>query len=128
MSDPVLRLYDICRTYKTGAGDLEVLKSVTFEVQAGEITALVAPSGTGKSTLLHVAGVLERPNGGEVAISGNACSVLTDRERTYIRRHDIGFVYQFHHLQGEFNALENIMLPQMIAGISRKDAKIKAAQ
>lgn len=94
----------------------------------GEIVALVAPSGTGKSTLLHIAGLLEHPDGGEVNINGHACDGLSDEKRTAIRRSEIGFVYQFHHLLPEFSALENIMMPQLIAGLSWKEAGERAGQ
>jgi lipoprotein-releasing system ATP-binding protein len=94
----------------------------------GELVALVGPSGAGKSSLLHMAGLLEKPSGGEVFVSGRAASTLSDSERTQLRRDSIGFVYQAHHLLPEFDALENVMLPQMIAGRSRKDAKAEAAR
>lgn len=122
MSDSVLRLADVCRTYKGGAEKLNVLKGVDLEVKAGEVVALVAPSGAGKSTLLHIAGLLERPDAGEVYINGRECNALGDRPRTLVRRHELGVVYQFHHLQPEFSALENVMLPQMIAGKSKSKA------
>lgn len=122
MSDPVLQLQDVRRTYKGGAEELNVLKGVALDVKPGEVVALVAPSGAGKSTLLHVAGLLERPDSGEVHIRGRDCTAMTDRQRTLVRRHELGVVYQFHHLQPEFSALENVMLPQMIAGRSKSEA------
>lgn len=128
MSNLALKLENVSRTYVTGAEKLDVLQDVNLEINRGELVALVAPSGAGKSTLLHVAGLLEHPNGGEVSINGEACSQLADRKRTRIRRSDVGFVYQFHHLQAEFSALENVMLPQMIANISKKEAKARAAE
>lgn len=125
MNEP-LELRGVVRTYKSGAGDLQVLRGVDLTIRAGEIVALVAPSGTGKSTLLHLAGVLEKPDGGQVLIAGRDASTLGDTERTAIRRDSIGFVYQFHHLLPEFSALENVVLPQMIKGVSRKDAEARA--
>ena len=125
MSEPLV-LEGVARTYRSDAGDLPVLRGVDLCVQAGEIVALVAPSGTGKSTLLHLAGLLEQPDGGRVLIDGRDCGALGDGERTAVRRLRVGFVYQFHHLLGEFSALENVILPQMIAGISRRDAAARA--
>ncbi|WP_431281209.1 ABC transporter ATP-binding protein [Humitalea sp. 24SJ18S-53] len=122
MSEPVLRLAAVERRFKTEAGVLEVLQGADLSIVAGEIVALVAPSGTGKSTLLHLAGLLERPDGGEVFVQGRAAGTLDDGGRTAIRRSTIGFVYQAHHLLPEFTALENIALPQMAAGVARKDA------
>jgi lipoprotein-releasing system ATP-binding protein len=119
----VLGLRDIARTYEQGAQKLDVFKGANGEVAAGEIVALVGPSGSGKSSLLHICGLLEPPSAGEVIIAGRAGSALNDAERTAIRRDDIGFVYQFHHLLPEFNALENLIVPQMIAGRSSKDAE-----
>ena len=103
-----------------------MLRGVDLTLRAGEIVALVAPSGAGKSTLLHLAGLLERPDGGRVMIEGRDAGTLADAARTAIRRDTIGFVYQFHHLLGEFSALENVVLPQMIAGVSRKQAAERA--
>ena len=120
-----LALCGVCRTYRSGAGDLPVLRGVNLDVRAGEIVALVAPSGTGKSTLLHLAGLLEQPDAGQVLIDGRDCGALSDTERTGIRRLRIGFVYQFHHLLPEFSALENVTLPQMIAGVARRDAEMR---
>ena len=125
MSEP-LSLRGVCRTYRSDAGDLPVLRGVDLNVQAGEIVALVAPSGTGKSTLLHLAGLLEQPDAGEVLIDGRNCGALADAERTAIRRLRVGFVYQFHHLLAEFSALENVVLPQMIAGVTRRAAETRA--
>jgi lipoprotein-releasing system ATP-binding protein len=117
-----LALDTVMRAYRTGSGQLQVLKGASLDIAAGEIIALVAPSGAGKSTLLHIAGLLERPDGGEVFIAGEAASTLNDDARTALRRSHIGFIYQFHHLLPEFSAVENVMLPQMIAGLSRKEA------
>ena len=121
MSDPLV-LRDVRRTYRSEAGELPVLRGADLTLRAGEIVALVAPSGAGKSTLLHLAGLLERPDGGSVLVEGRDAGSLPDAARTAIRRDTIGFVYQFHHLLGEFTALENVVLPQMIAGRPRKAA------
>jgi lipoprotein-releasing system ATP-binding protein len=125
MAEP-LELCRVVRTYRSDAGALPVLRGADFVLHAGEIVALVAPSGTGKSTLLHLAGLLEKPDGGQVLIAGRDSGKLSDRDRTVIRRDSIGFVYQFHHLLGEFSALENVALPQMIAGVARKPAQARA--
>ena len=116
MSDVLLRLEAIQRTYRTGAEALTVLGGAGLSVRRGEIVALVAPSGSGKSTLLHLAGLLEKPDDGRVIIDGTDAGALGDDARTSIRLRKIGFVYQFHHLLPEFTALENISIPQMIAG------------
>ena len=118
-----LVLQGVRRTYSGDGGDLPVLRGVELTVRAGEIVALVAPSGAGKSTLLHVAGLLDRPDGGSVLIEGQTVGGLGDAQRTAIRRDTIGFVYQFHHLLAEFTALENVVLPQMIAGAPRRKAE-----
>ncbi len=125
---PALALRGIVRTYRQGGEALEVLRGLSLAVEAGEIVALVGPSGAGKSTLLHVAGLLERPDGGEVIVNGIPCGTLGDDERTRLRRIHLGFVYQFHHLLPEFSALENVMLPQLIAGLSREMARERARQ
>ena len=114
-----LALRNVGRVYRSPAGDLAVLQGADLELRAGEIVALVAPSGTGKSTLLHLAGLLERPDSGTVMVGGVDAGGLPDAGRTRIRRDRIGFVYQFHHLLAEFSALENVALPQMIAGVPR---------
>ncbi|OEC94986.1 MULTISPECIES: ABC transporter ATP-binding protein [unclassified Rhizobium] len=124
----VLQLSGVERHYGQGETRLSILKGADFTLHSGEIVALVAPSGTGKSTLLHVAGLLEHPDGGEVLVNGQACEGLSDDGRTAVRRSEIGFVYQFHHLLPEFSALENIMMPQLISGLSRKDASERASQ
>jgi len=126
MNNPALELRAVARRYRTEAGVLTVLEHANLSLHPGEITALVAPSGTGKSTLLHLAGLLERPDSGEVFVSGAAAGTLNDDARTAIRRSTIGFVYQFHHLLPEFSALENIALPQMAAGISQTTANARA--
>src|SRR5262250_413527 len=125
---PVLFLQDVERHYRQGDDVLEILKGVELAVWSGQSVALVAPSGAGKSTLLHIAGLLEHPDGGEVFINGNPTTKLSDLERTKIRRVDIGFVYQFHHLLPEFSALENVMLPQMICGLKRAEAKRRSME
>ena len=129
MSDPtILGLDAVVRTYKQVATALEVIRGASLNVPAGELVGLIGPSGAGKSTLLHVAGLLELPDCGEVRIVGRACGAMSDSERTALRRNEIGFVYQFHHLLPEFSALENVMLPQMIAGRSRRDARQRATE
>ncbi|GBR07756.1 ABC transporter ATP-binding protein [Acetobacter oeni] len=124
--ETVLQLRDVARSYVSGDETLHVLRDISFSLQAGEIVALVAPSGTGKSTLLHIAGLLDRPDGGSVEITGRESGRLADNDRAAIRCSEIGFVYQFHHLLGEFTARENVMLPQMIAKQSRRAARARA--
>lgn len=121
-----LVLQNVQRIYRTEAGELPVLRDVSLTLRAGEIVALVAPSGAGKSTLLHLAGLLEQPDAGTVSILGRDAGALPDMDRTAIRRDSIGFVYQFHHLLGEFTALENVILPQLIAGKPRAEAAARA--
>jgi lipoprotein-releasing system ATP-binding protein len=123
-----LALEGIARAYKTGSGLLPVLTNANLSVAAGEMVALVAPSGAGKSTLLHIAGLLEHPDSGEVLINGEVASKAGDDERTALRRRQIGFVYQFHHLLPEFSALDNLVLPQMIAGLKRREAEKRALE
>jgi lipoprotein-releasing system ATP-binding protein len=125
---PVLRLSRVERHYGEGDNRLNILSGANLEVSAGEMVAMVAPSGAGKSTLLHIAGLLERPDGGEVAVSGHAAGRMNDRQRTQLRRVQIGFVYQHHHLLPEFTALENIMMPQLIRGITSREAARRSAQ
>ena len=122
----MLRLENVSRRYKEGEGQLEVFRDLNMSLQAGEIVALVGQSGVGKSSLLHMAGLLEAPSGGEIYIGGVAASRLPEQERTRIRRDMIGFVYQAHHLLPEFDALENVVLPQMIAGKGRSEAAVEA--
>lgn len=124
----ILRLERVGRAYKEADRELIILNDADFTLRRGEMVALVAPSGAGKSTLLHTAGLLERPDSGDVVLDGRSCSKLSDDERTAVRRNDVGFVYQFHHLLPEFSALENVMLPQMIRGLSRKAAAERAQQ
>ncbi len=123
-----LQLSGVERHYGQGDTLLSILKGANFTMRSGEIVALVAPSGTGKSTLLHIAGLLEKPDAGEVFVNGESCGHLNDDRRTAIRRSDIGFVYQFHHLLPEFSALENIMMPQMISGLPQGEARERAKQ
>jgi len=125
---PVLFLQDIERYYRQGDDTLEILKGAELAVWSGQSVALVAPSGAGKSTLLHIAGLLEHPDGGEVFVNGNPTTKLSDVARTKIRRVEIGFVYQFHHLLPEFSALENVMLPQMIRGLAKHEARLRASE
>jgi lipoprotein-releasing system ATP-binding protein len=122
-----LELRGVRKVFRQGGVELNVLNGIDLALGAGEIVALVGPSGAGKSTMLHVAGLLERPDGGAVLIDGRDCSDLSDEHRTLLRRGALGFVYQFHHLLPEFSALENVMLPQMIAGVARRAARDKAA-
>ena len=128
MSDrpPALELRGVRKVFRQGNVELAVLNGVDLMLAPGEIVALVGPSGAGKSTMLHVAGLLERPGGGAVLIEGRDCGALSDEHRTMLRRRALGFVYQFHHLLPEFSAVENVMLPQMIGGIRRADARRKA--
>ena len=122
----VLELRGVSRSYKSGGGELVVLSGADIELNAGELVGLVGPSGSGKSTLLHLAGLLEPPDAGHVILEGVDCHTLSDRERTLLRRQKLGFVYQFHHLLPEFNALDNIAMPLMIDGIGREAAREKA--
>jgi lipoprotein-releasing system ATP-binding protein len=125
---PAIFLQAVERRYHQGETTLEILSRTDFAVWAGQSVALIGPSGAGKSTLLHIAGLLEHPDAGEVFIDGQSTSGLPDAERTRIRRTDIGFIYQFHHLLGEFSALENVLLPQMIRGLTRTEAKRRAME
>jgi lipoprotein-releasing system ATP-binding protein len=127
-SGAALRLTGISRRFRQGEAWLEVLRGVDLELAPGAVIALMGPSGSGKSTLLQIAGLLEYPDGGEVYLGGRACGRLSDAERTRIRRESLGFVYQFHHLLPEFSALENVMLPRMLAGHSRSAARTRARE
>ena len=124
---PILFLHGIDRHYRQGDVTLDILKGAEFAIWPGQSVALVAPSGAGKSTLLHIAGLLEHPDAGEVYVDQIATTRLSDAERTRIRRSDVGFVYQFHHLLMEFSAIENVIMPQMIRGLSRSEATQRAA-
>jgi lipoprotein-releasing system ATP-binding protein len=121
-----LKLQGVRRTFLQGKEELHVLNGAELSIRPGEIVALVGPSGAGKSTLLHIAGLLERPDAGEVWLAGEPCGKLGDDGRTRLRRLHLGFVYQYHHLLPEFSAVENIVLPQMIAGVGKAKAKAKA--
>lgn len=128
MSAPALQLDKVERRYAQAGAPLEILRGADLCLWPGQSVALIAPSGAGKSTLLHIAGLLEKPDAGEVLVAGSATTTMADAARTALRRSEIGFVYQFHHLLPEFSALENIMLPQMIAGLSRPEAMDRARQ
>jgi lipoprotein-releasing system ATP-binding protein len=128
MSDavPVLSLRGIARTYRSGDRQLEVLKSIDLDLYPGELVGLIGPSGSGKSSLLHAAGLLERPTAGQVLIGALDCTDMSEKARTQVRLNQIGFVYQFHHLLAEFSARDNVALPQMIAGIRQPEARHRA--
>lgn len=127
MSDPELRLTGITKTYNKGqAGEVAVLRGVDLTLNPGEVVALVAPSGAGKSTLLHIAGLLDTPDGGEVQVAGQTLSGQGDKTRTAIRRAEVGFIYQFHHLLPEFTAAENVIIPQLANGTPRAQAAERA--
>ncbi|MFG6562877.1 ABC transporter ATP-binding protein [Sulfitobacter sp. 1A13421] len=129
MNDPVLRLSGISKSYNPGApNEVQVLRGIDLEVAPGEVVALVAPSGAGKSTLLHIAGLLDTADSGTVQIAGDDLTGQSDRRRTAVRRADVGFIYQFHHLLPEFTALENIVLPQLANGVVRKEAEARARE
>ena len=126
--DVVLELNDVTRHFGQGKRVLEVLKGANLRVKAGEVVALVGPSGAGKSTFLQIAGLLEQPTSGDVKIDGQSCVGLNDDERTKVRRYNIGFVYQYHHLLPEFSALENVTIPQIIAGIDKQTARSRGKE
>ena len=123
---PTLELRKVVKTFKQGSQNLEVLAGVELEIMPGEIVALLGPSGSGKSTMLQIAGLLEKPSKGEVYLDGKKCSKLGDSMRTALRRDYLGFVYQYHNLLADFDAVENVMLPQLIAGANSKNAREKA--
>ena len=127
-SMPILAMHGIVRTFHQGREHLQVLRGANLEIAAGEVVGLVGPSGAGKSTLLHIAGLLESADDGETYICGEASSQMNDNERTAARRNHLGFVYQYHHLLPEFSALENVMIPQIIAGFDRKEAQQRARE
>ncbi|MEH6475162.1 MAG: ABC transporter ATP-binding protein [Sneathiella sp.] len=128
MSNSILKLENVSRVFTQGNEDLEILSQVNLDIQAGEVVALLGHSGAGKSTLLQIAGLLEPPTSGEVIINGVDCSASNDKKRTEMRRNEIGFVYQFHHLLPEFSALENVMMPNLISGISKSAAEENATE
>ena len=125
--DPVLLLWKVARRFVDAEQTLDIIRGADLAIWPAQSVALIAPSGTGKSTLLHMAGLLEHPDSGEVYIGGTATSPLDDKARTMIRRDTLGFVYQAHHLLPEFTALENVMLPQMIGGLDQREARLRAA-
>lgn len=125
---PILSVRNLHRSYKSGPKTLHVMTGADIDIYPGEMVGLIGPSGSGKSTLLHAAGLLEKPNAGEVFINGRECLKLPDDQRTAIRRETIGVVYQFHHLQKEFSALDNVAIPQMISGKSYAAAEAEAAR
>ncbi|MEM7226913.1 MAG: ABC transporter ATP-binding protein [Pseudomonadota bacterium] len=122
-----LRLKGIVKTFEQAGRKLEVLRQADLDLKPGQLVALLGPSGAGKSTLMHIAGLLERPDGGKVEIRGEDCAKAGDGERTALRRTAIGFVYQYHHLLPEFSALENVVVPQLIAGFPKSQAKRRAS-
>jgi len=128
MSNPILQLENVSRVFTQGNEKLEILSGVNLNIQAGEIVALLGQSGSGKSTLLQIAGLLEPPSDGKVIVGGVDCSAANDKKRTEMRRDEIGFVYQFHHLLPEFSALENVMMPNLISGVSKIKAQENAAE
>jgi len=128
MSKPVLSVRGVTRTYDTASGGLTVLKGVNLDVMPGEVVGLIGPSGSGKSSLLHAAGLLERPTSGEIRIDGADVGGLDERARTHIRLASIGFVYQFHHLLAEFDARDNVALPLRIAGVGQAEARERASE
>ena len=128
MSEPVLSVRGVTRTYETASGGLTVLKGVDLDVMPGEVVGLIGPSGSGKSSLLHAAGLLERPTSGEIRIDGEDVGGLDERARTHIRLARIGFVYQFHHLLAEFDARDNVALPLRIAGVGQAQARERASE
>ncbi len=126
--EPILKLTDLRRTFGSGEREIRVLAGASAALYPGEAVALVGPSGAGKSTLLHVAGLLETPDAGQVLVQGRDCAKMSDDERTRVRRSEMGFVYQFHQLLPEFSALENVIIPQLIRGRSRKVAEARATE
>ncbi|MEO0385102.1 MAG: ABC transporter ATP-binding protein [Pseudomonadota bacterium] len=129
MSDaPRLQLHNVWRGFQTGEARLDILKNTDFAVHPGELVAMIAPSGAGKSTLLHICGLLDRPDSGTVLINGRDTTGLDDKDLSSLRGEEIGFVYQFHHLLPEFDAMENVMMPQLISGLDRATARDRAME
>jgi lipoprotein-releasing system ATP-binding protein len=128
MNNILLQTQNLQRVYQQGGEALTILHNVNIEIKAGEIVALVGPSGSGKSTLLQMVGLLDKPTAGSISIAGQEASNLEDGQRTALRRQFIGFVYQFHYLLPEFTALENVIIPQMIAGVDKEDASARAEE
>lgn len=128
MNSPVLALKNIHKSYAQGGAKLEILRGISLTIEPGETVALLGPSGCGKSTLLQICGLLDQPDSGEVIMMGQDCTTASDAERTRLRREYLGFVYQFHHLLPEFSALENVMLPQLVAGAKKSEAREKAKE
>lgn len=128
IKSPVIEISQLSQYFRQGQSRLEILKDVSLKITAGEMVGLVGPSGSGKSTLLHLVGLLDRPSGGNIIYMGQDCELMTDRQRTKLRLHEIGFIYQFHHLLPEFSALENIIMPQLIAGLTKTEAADRANQ
>ncbi len=126
MSKNILQLKNICRNFQQGSEVLKVLQNVNLEIKPKEVVALIGPSGSGKSTLLQIAGLLDKPTSGEIILNNEECSTASDAERTALRRDYLGFVYQYHNLLPDFDALENVIIPQIIAGAKYKEAKDKA--
>ncbi len=125
---PILSLQNVHRTFRQGAREVQVLNGAATDIYPGQSVALVGPSGAGKSTLLHIAGLLEQPDAGRVLVAGRDCAQFSDKQRTATRRVQMGFIYQFHQLLPEFSALENVVIPQMIAGVSKAKARIRATE
>lgn len=123
---PVLSLKNVSKSFKQGPQTLEVLKGVDLNIFSGEVVSLTGPSGSGKSTLLQIAGLLEKPSKGDISLEGQKCSKLNDSFRTALRRDYLGFVYQYHNLLADFDALENVVLPQLIKGVKLKEAQEKS--
>mgnify|MGYP001314013266 FL=1 len=125
---PVIEISKLSQFFRQGQTRLEILKNVSLKIRAGEMVGLVGPSGSGKSTLLHLAGLLERPSGGKIVYMGQDCELMTDNQRTKLRLNEIGFIYQFHHLLPEFSARDNVIMPQLIAGLPKIEAANRANQ
>ena len=123
-----IEITNLSHHFQQGQTRLDILKEVSLKISSGEMVGLVGPSGSGKSTLLHLAGLLERPTGGKIFYRGQDCQLLTDNQRTRLRLQEVGFIYQFHHLLPEFSALENVMMPQLIAGLPLLEARDRASQ